>query len=167
MGTLRRAIPRPTNAGPGRHDTVPLRVRSRTDEMERAMASWAARGIHTASCKQVVWEIMASRKLKGEDLLAAGFPLGATVSETVAQPNESVTARTLAVDGRVHARVYKWTGLVNNIVETFILTLILANVLAVVYDAIAVPRAENAKDTPLQESFEALEMSSTVVFSVE
>jgi hypothetical protein len=147
---------------------------SEAEEAGRALAAWEAQGIHTKSCKQIVWEIMASRSLKNSDLVQAGFP-GVTVVQRRESGNVVAQLRrpslhvgqVLAPDGRIYARVYRWTGPVNNILESLILTLILANVLAVVIDAITVPKDDDAETTPLQEAFEELELWSTAIFTIE
>jgi hypothetical protein len=154
-------------------------------EAERAVASWAARGIHTPSIRQAVWEVMSSRSLKDEDLIEAGF-LNVTVMEGAREIGTPIarlrrpsvrraSGKTLAPGGRVNGRVYRWTAPVNRIVESLILLLILANVTSVVIDAIldkeddtvSFAGADDMHSDAEYEIFEVLELTSTVIFTIE
>lgn len=156
------------------------------NEADRAAATWKARGIHTPSVKQAVWEIMSSRSLKNEDLLEAGF-LNVTVSEPA--KDQGLTSiqrlrrpsvwrapgRTQTPGGTIASRVYRWTSPVNRMLESLLLTLILANVVSVLIDAIIDKRDDSSSfsDDGLEHTdreyaiFEALELTSTVVFTLE
>ena len=157
------------------------------EENERLVAQWRARGIHTPCIKQAVWEILSSRVLKDADLARAGFPnvtvqveAKAPVATPIARLRRLSTrqpGRMLAPSGRILGRVFKWTAPVNRIVETGILLLIIANVVAVVIDAITDKRDISASDGGDEERdarndeeyevFEYLELTSTVVFTIE
>jgi hypothetical protein len=155
-------------------------------EADRAAATWAARGIHTPSVKQAVWEIMSSRSLKDEDLLEAGFQNVAVMEagrDTDLTPIQRLRrasvwrapGRTQAPGGRITGRVYRWTSPINRVLEALLLSLILANVASVMIDAIVDKRDDTSSfsndglehtDTEY-EIFETLELTSTVVFTLE
>ena len=153
-------------------------------EADRAAASWAERGIHTPSFKQAVWEIMSSRSLRTEDLSEAGFHNVGTIDgdvsaltpiERLRRPSVWRAGRTLAPGGRIEGRVYKWTSPVNRVLEASLLLLIIANVASVVFDAIvdkeddslSVSGREREHTDTEYEVFETLEITSTIIFTVE
>ena len=157
-------------------------------EADRLAATWAARGIHTPSVKQAVWEVMSSRSIKDTDLLEAGFPnveiMGGAKEENALTPIQRLRRRSVwrpgratAPGGRIYGRVYRWSSPANRVVESLLLLLILANVASVVIDAM-LDRADDTSsfardderthsDTEEYEIFELLELSSTAIFTVE
>ena len=157
-------------------------------EADRLAATWAARGIHTPSVKQAVWEVMSSRSIKDTDLLEAGFPnveiMGGAKEENALTPIQRLRRRSVwrpgratAPGGRIYGRVYRWSSPANRVVESLLLLLILANVASVVIDAM-LDRADDTSsfardderthsDTDEYEIFELLELSSTAIFTVE
>ena len=136
------------------------------------VSCWRKRGIHTPCAKQATWEVLSSRVLKDEDLVEAGFPNITVqavakgdkvhIARMLRRQSTRQAGRVLAPSGRILGRVYKWTALANRIFETTILLLILANVVAVVTDALT-----KQDDLYEYEVFESLEVSSTVIFTME
>jgi voltage-gated potassium channel len=107
------------------------------------LADWAARGIHTRGCKQMVWEVMSSRALKVADL--------------------PPSMRGLDASQLPPPRVYLWTWRVNRLVESLVLVLILSNVVLVVLSTTkAVKGSEEMTD-----AFYNFEMACTAIFTVE
>ena len=142
---------------------------------------WRARGIHTPCKKQAVWEIMASRALKSDDIAEAGYPgvevmsrIERTTDPRARRPSQVGTpmarlaktskweGETIAPGGRIYARVYSWTSPANRLTEGIILLLIMANVISVVVDAVITP-----PDQPQTRFFRDLERFSTVIFTIE
>ena len=181
------AAPAPASTGSRRAEAsrrsiqAPSVLQINQEAAVELLDKWRARGIHTPGKKQVVWEVMASRTLKSDDIAEAGYP-GVEVMSRIERTDDPRARRpsqvgtpmsrlaktskwegeTIAPGGRIYARVYSWTSPANRLTEGIILLLIMANVISVVVDAVITP-----PDQPQTRFFRDLERFSTVIFTIE